>query len=131
MMGNKMMEPCLKPFLPYVLEALKEIKNGNLLNEHCGICSNLHYICRDWYWKDWDIAEWSYELGTNILDYYFEQWEHFSGNIEYPIEGSPDEYGMQGDMWDETNEWGKLRWDLLDYLIERIENDITSETELA
>jgi hypothetical protein len=128
MMSNEIMEPCLKPYLPYVLEALKEIKQGNLC-ETCDICSNLHFICRDWYWKDWDINEWSYELGTNILEYYFEQWEHFSGNIEYPIEGCLDEYAAQNNMWDETTKWGKLRWELLDYLIERIEDDIATKNQ--
>lgn len=63
-----------------------------------------------------------------ILEPLFRQWDKFSGNEKYPIPcsvlGSEDAYIQQGDMWDKRFKYNKLRWELLDFLIDKLEHKV-------
>lgn len=63
----------------------------------------------------------------------FKNWPHFSGCYHYPIQSSINmpkgmryynshEYAYEYlDKWSKRSKYGKLRWDLLDWLIEQFE----------
>lgn len=51
----------------------------------------------------------------------FEAWPKFSGSIVYPVPGCGGRsgswaYNYAGDVW--VGEYGDLRWELLDFMIE-------------
>ena len=57
-------------------------------------------------------------------------WPKFSGRAFYPVpsvdpSGSPDGiYHACRDMWNQETEYGKLRWELLEFCIQRLEDRI-------
>ena len=57
-------------------------------------------------------------------------WPKFSGYVHYPvpptIEGkdSSSEYHQCPDTWNQETEYGKLRWELLEFCIQRLEDRI-------
>lgn len=61
----------------------------------------------------------------DILEDYFKSWEHFSGDPEYPVEGSFSTYlKNQWNYWDRINKYGKLRHNLLEYLINQLKEEL-------
>lgn len=62
-----------------------------------------------------------------LLSNYWCDWEHYSGNENYPI-AHPTElagyaYNML-DLWDLTTEYGQRRMNLVKYIIERLEKEL-------
>lgn len=62
-----------------------------------------------------------------LLSNYWGDWEHYSGNENYPVD-HPDEnagyaYNML-DLWDLTTEYGQRRMNLVKYIIERLEKEL-------
>lgn len=72
-------------------------KSGLFVKYH-GICSNAN------------LTSATYELFSN--------WEHFSGDMLFPVEGIHFLHNEQYNKYNTNNRWGKRRLQLLDYLIE-------------
>lgn len=99
-------------FVTQLCNELIDIANDP--DPHRGICTQLTFGVRLWV-KD-----------------QFKYWEHYSGDKAYPVPPYypyiPDytelhnEYGyaaLFGMMWDTDTEYGRMRWDLLAFLLER------------
>lgn len=100
-------------FVKKVCEELTDVATDPCPRE--GICGQL---------SD-EVCEWIAEQ--------FDQWEHFSGNYAYPISVNEiDVWGVEigpsqqyydaksrAEMWDTDTEYGRMRWDLLAFLLER------------
>ncbi len=91
--------------LDVCLKELSRIKNGDV-NTDFGICNNV-------------------DIPWQVLEFAFPKWSKFSGVINFPV---PDElltpeaaynYGWQDDgLWSKETQYGKDRYELLDFLIE-------------
>lgn len=111
-----------------LLYALTTIKSeGPLWNEH-GICDNLkesdQYIPVS---IDGDLIELWWGTLTKLMT----TWPKFSGNECYPVpspdpeEGSQQVYMRTHDEW--SGEYGELRYELLDFLIEELTKKVGAE----
>lgn len=101
-----------------MLCALNEIASRGPRFMYCGLCDNIYCMLEDY----------TYTISDNIMHKMFKMWPKFSGNIEYPIPGGRKAYTESYDnktLWDKSSEYGQLRWELLDFMIE------TLQTELA
>lgn len=96
-----------------LLEALKHIRKNGPTNPILGICAAASELVGRR--KDSTIATLS------------KGWVRYSGVEGYPV---PDPTGRIGaevvfmaefDLWDRDTEYGQLRWELLDFLIETLE----------
>lgn len=108
------------------LETLKAIKEFGPKRQHAGICAN-----SDLYRTDKENLGW-YECYKFVRDY-SSDWSSYSGVAGYPIpstlagmcpEECFNEHVLEYNLWDKETEYGRLRWELLDYLIERVEEDL-------
>ena len=107
-----------------LLEALKAIKNDETLRAYdTGICSGL-----DSYFRRMGCFTSSTE--SCEMRHLMSLWPKFSGRAFYPVpsvdpSGSPDGiYHACRDMWNQETEYGKLRWELLEFCIQRLEDRI-------
>lgn len=87
------------------IEEMQRIKNGDFSTD-VGICSNVRIL-------------------HSILEFGFPSWPKFSGNIEYPVphpQFTPVkgyDYALINDiLWDKETQYGRDRWELVDFLIE-------------
>lgn len=87
-------------------------------NKDCGICGQPVVVC---------LSLEAY----NIVRALMVKWPKFSGACSYPvpstIEGcDPREcfHNKLKDLWNKEDEYGALRWELLDWLIEQPETDV-------
>lgn len=105
---------------PY-LQILEEITQSLELYPSLSICLQAIPLCE----TKFGISE-SCQM-ANWIESKFSSWEHFSGSFAYPVPSnipnqSPREaYFLakgSGKMWDKTTEYGRLRYQLLDYLIQ-------------
>ena len=94
-----------------LLERLKELREKGPELFQCGICDNIAMLYGE----------------QDILAEIWERWEHYSGNPHFPVpdpqhDGSACAVHMAaGNHWDKSTKYGRLRWALLDYLIEELE----------
>lgn len=115
-------------FLSAYLSILKDIKEHRILNS-VGICGNV-------YEHGMQNDSLSYEevvkvgaLSRNIFNF----WPKFSGNIVYPIRETRCSYenaSCNRTLWDKNTPYGKLRWELLDFMIGSVQDmiDFIDET---
>ena len=101
------------------LSIIQSIKSGIIdIETGLGICTNVVYNSMDILYED--VREIFKELRID-------QWEHFSGCYEFPIPSTnkklsnEDLYEATENLWDRRTKYGRLRWDLLDYLINQAE----------
>lgn len=47
-------------------------------------------------------------------------WSKYSGDPVYPVPGGPDAYMENRDKWLRLTEYGRLRWELLDWVIQEV-----------
>lgn len=109
-----------------LLKRLKRIKESGPFIEHFGICGNVFSI---------------EELETPFINEYYEKvekflakcvfakWPKFSGKLYAPIphvDGAYIAFARIYNKWDKSTEYGCLRWELLDFLIEEISKQIES-----
>ena len=108
----------LKSKLMDVLTAMSEGE----LERDAAICYNVDSMMQGCGCSDrelTDVDEW--------LRMTFARWEHFSGDINYPVPDPQHDgsacavYMTAGNHWDKSTKYGRLRWALLDYLIEELE----------
>jgi hypothetical protein len=99
-----------------LLEILKYLKaNENVIKEHAGICYNV---------RQQVVDDTEYFNLVKLLKRYYSSWKHFSGDFQYPVEGRPDKYTRQGDKWSRTAKYGRLRWQLLNFLIKELSKEV-------
>lgn len=107
-----------------LLEALKAIRTDPSLRDGTtGICSSIDtYFRRKGYYTQ---SSDTYEIRSLMSC-----WQKFSGKDFYPIPSpnpskTPHEYFHEcHDMWNQETEYGKLRWELLEFCIQRLEDRI-------
>ncbi len=97
--------------LELVLERLKNLAENGPRRKSFGICSNI-------------------ELWTDEVELLVSDWEHFSGDPEYPV---PSMCGRidgcmyhscadEETLWDRDTTYGQMRWDLLHHMIKTAES---------
>lgn len=127
-----MIRPSFKEMKPTLLAALKHIREHGPINPDYGICYNVAEQMNKRAVETLSTAgaERIYYSQLRIergLADYFVRWPKHSVNLEYPVEGSEARYHesiVSGKMWDRKSELrGKLRWELLDFLIEELEKE--------
>jgi len=102
-----------KEHLSAVLEALIKVKGGEIDDIRCGICWNTTYHLMGTVYNP-----------SSVLDQYTPLWGKYTGNSGYPVPATKtgykacDEYVSSKDKW--TGEYGQLRYELLDFLIEEL-----------
>lgn len=100
--------------LEAVLKGLLSVKASPYFE--AGICSNLRCSIDNprIYHEDWVKEQ-------------YPRWRFFSGNGDFPVEGSGEGYSRAqdlGESWLKSTLWGRRRWDLLDFLIRRARADL-------
>jgi hypothetical protein len=106
--------------LDQVLSALKYIKLEEPTSEITGLCYNVfEYIDKNY--KETKI---SYGDSQSIMQNHFLSWSKFSGNYDYPVEGDEETYYNVLNKYDRRTLYGKLRYQLIDHLVERITDEI-------
>ena len=124
-------------YLQLMLDAALDIKEGNFSNR-CGICGNIddkvtnamavkfpEYVIDD---DESTMVSW------RILKRAFPTWPKFSGDVDYPINdphGIEEPYNVytQNHKW--IGEYGALRFELLDHVIDFLKKEIKSATGTA
>ena len=125
-------------YLQLMLDAALDIKAGNF-NEGYGICGNIgrkvinamyvkfpEYVMDD---EDEIIMD-----SWQILERAFRTWPKFSGNVNFPINdpnGNFSAYSAYGYLPKWTGEYGALRFELLDHVIDFLKKEIESATRTA
>lgn len=116
-----------------ILEGLKNLQNKTSIGTYDysvatgGIC---RYINR-YLGRHYENAYYAY---SSRLDFHplYEAWEHFSGNVHFPVPhaiGNPAKgFTLEVFKWGD-NDYGNLRRNLLQYLIDCFERKVADETE--
>lgn len=107
-----------------LLEALTSIHDDeSLRNDDTGICSSIDsfFNRRGYYTSSED---------THEIRYLMSLWSKFSGKVFYPVPSTnprldaSEIFFATQDMWNQETEYGKLRWELLEFCIKRLEDRI-------
>ena len=119
----------------YTLDEMLELRRAMAMqpserpywfNPATGICGNLFYL-HEFISTDWVLV--SRQDHHTALVGYFKTWKHFSGNQHYPIPSCTDSvpsaeyhhrYSCYRDQYDRTDAYCKLRYDLVDHIIEQM-----------
>ena len=121
-------------YLQLMLNAALDIKEGNF-NNHIGICGNIESKVTN----AWDVEFPDYvpsdddELIMNswqILSRAFCTWPEFSGDRDYPIKdphGIDTPYNVYARSHKWIGEYGALRFELLDHVIDFLKKEIEKE----
>ena len=109
--------------LQLMLDAALDIKAGNF-NKGYGICKNLSNKVNS------QVEESEYYDSWQILKQAFYTWPKFSGDADYPINDphgieTPYNVYAQNHKW--IGEYGALRFELLDHVIDFLESEIEKE----
>ena len=116
-------------YLQLMLDAALDIKAGNFDKKY-GICGNLG----DKVDSRVEESEERYN-SWQILKQAFYTWPKFSGDVDYPIndpheiETAYNVYVSRVPKW--TGEYGALRFELLDHVIDFLKKEIESATRTA
>ena len=115
-------------YLQLMLDAALDIKAGNFDKEY-GICSNLS----DKVNSQVEESEERYD-SWQILKQAFPTWPKFSGDVNFPI-NDPYNRNQANIAYDYSPKWigeyGALRFELLDHVIEFLKKEIESATRTA
>ena len=100
-----------KEYLKEALQALRRLRENGPLYTDIGICAN----------ADTDV--------DGIVLEFSSCWEKYSGDILYPVPAvkyfTPfQEFNQTKNLWDRETEYGQLRWELLDHLIDCVEREL-------
>ena len=133
-------------YLQLMLDAALDIKAGNFDKRH-GICWNIdrkvinamevlrpEYVMDD---EDEYVMDDEDEIimdSWEILECAFRTWPKFSGNVNFPINdpnGNFSAYSAYGYLPKWTGEYGALRFELLDHVIDFLKKEIESATRTA
>lgn len=108
----------------WLLDALQSVRVGGPTQPNTGLCKNVRVAMGvDWLSKEWEqVASWMHRA--------YPKWPKYSGNVTFPVPGGANIYDFHrehqpiGSMWDRNTEYGRLRLELLDFLIEQLESEI-------
>ena len=106
--------------LQLMLDAALDIKAGNF-NEDYGICTNLSEEVNS------QIRESEYYDSWQILEQAFYTWPKFSGDANFPINDPYNKVSARrvyNDLPKWTGEYGALRFELLDHVIDYLKKEI-------
>ena len=106
-------------YLQFCLNAALDIKAGNF-DKRYGICGNMEHKVDD------EVPEECYE-SRRILKQAFYSWPKFSGDVQFPIndpKGIETVYNAYSYLPKWTGEYGELRFELLDHIINFLEKEI-------
>ena len=124
-------------YLKLMLDAALDIKAGNF-DKQCGICGNINRKVQNA--MDVELPEYVIdddEITMNserILKQAFYTWPKFSGDAGFPINdpfGFETAHDVYGDLPKWIGEYGALRFELLDHVIDFLEKEIKSATRTA
>ena len=114
-------------YLQLMLDAALDIKAGNF-NAEYGICTNLSNKV------DSQVEELGRYNSWKILKKAFYTWPKFSGDMNFPIK-DPHEIEEAYMVYDQLPKWigeyGELRRELLDHVIDFLKKEIESATRTA
>ena len=115
---------CLKlREIEHSIKVLQKIKNGELICNSWGICSNFKNI----FGETWGLGD-AYSQGEKcftILQRLMRHWKHYSGDNAYPIpstlrnQTAAEMYACvnKSKHWSKTDNYGRMRYNLLNWLI--------------
>ena len=109
-------------YLQLMLDAALDIKAGDF-DEGYGICTNLSNKVNSQV-EESERYELRYEL-RHILEQAFYKWPKFSGDVQFPINDPYNEvsaYRAYGQLPKWVGEYGALRFELLDHVIDFLKN---------
>lgn len=111
-----------------MLRTIEEVSTDPNRGICCALYSRYHEFCFHMSLSDeMDEPTRRTDLDS-FLEPYFRRWPKFSGNIEYPVphpELNPyTAYNEARNLWDRDTEYGRNRWDLLEFIIAEIEKEI-------
>ena len=66
------------------------------------------------------------KLDDELLHPYFKTWEHFSGDVYFPVGTGQGDYIFKSNLW--IGDIGELRLNLLDHLISEVEKETQKAT---
>lgn len=97
-----------------LLDGLKLLKESGPLDKSYGICCNIQY---------------KHQV-EHLLEELFPYWSKYSGELLWPVPSDNPEYDnyeayiklYRKDKWDRETQYGRDRWELLDFLIEFLED---------
>ncbi len=116
-------------YLQLMLDAALDIKAGNF-DKRCGICGNIARKVTDAMNADDEIilSSWQILKRASIA------WPKFSGDVDYPIK-DPTEIETAYNVYTKLPKWigdyGALRFELLDHIIDFLKKEIESATRTA
>ena len=114
-------------YLQLMLDAAIDIKAGNF-DKGYGICSNLSNKVNSQVEESERYDSWQ------ILKQAFYTWPKFSGDVNFPINDPYNRvsaHRVYGDLPKWTGEYGALRFELLDHVIDCLKREIESATRTA
>jgi hypothetical protein len=99
-------------------EILKDIKKKPH-NPLAGICFNFEWHENNFLNKDLDAVLMQYEI-------FISGWPNYSGIKRYPVPHTkykdPEMAYANCNKWSKSSKYGRMRWELLDWLIEQFES---------
>lgn len=110
----------------YLLKRALNAVNTNTNHAYTGICDNVCIeIHKDANNNNVDI--YARRGAIKLLMTLMTQWPKYSGDAQYTVPGPKGEhpstaYGNNINKWDRSTEYGQLRYELLDYLIDRVDD---------
>lgn len=118
----------------YALRVLK-LSDESQRQIDSGICWNVTQIIRRS-----GMPATIYKASDEILSYFWQDWEYFSGNNDYPVPMDREHrleyqaesaYDFTENMWDADTEYGTLRFELLDHLIEKMQKYLDEQERIS
>jgi hypothetical protein len=91
-----------------LLNVLKSIKK-DIPEPELGICYNVKLVSNKSYQPE--------------LVKLFKKWKHFSGHVGFPVEGQSDKHYVQNNMFSKTTKYGRLRNNLLNFMIAELKKE--------
>ena len=119
--GYTRIGPCTDEKLLQIMEAIRD--NPDFREDKMGICGgvDLYGHSEGWVFESSD----SYDLR-----YLMSLWPKFSGKDFYPVPSTTggvdahDAFHSCMECWNKNTEYGQLRWELLEFCIERLKDRI-------
>lgn len=110
-----------------LLDILKHIKNTTSKNEYLGICGHVEELFNP------RIHQARFGAVNAELRRTFKKWPKYSGETAFPIPGNPTPSDAffavryRSGLFNKRNEQGRLRWELLEWMIAHLKKDIANE----
>lgn len=107
-----------------LLYVLRRLRDEGKQDKEYGICQNAYDLLHND--KEthllWDADP---KEAADIMDDLMPEWPKASNTIGFPVPGGVNAYqeaADKGTLWSKRTKYGKLRWELLNWLIEKCES---------